>query len=59
LPKSNQAVANYKKAVGEPAARAALIARLDHVRGISENFGYGVAEDMRFPLANYYTEGED
>ncbi|HXJ38406.1 MAG TPA: hypothetical protein VNH18_03950, partial [Bryobacteraceae bacterium] len=33
--------------------REALIARLDRVRAISHNFGYGVGHDMDSMLANY------
>jgi len=99
--KAKQAIANYKKAVGEPAGLAelmvfyceqasgfasdvgyqdesyfdalvrmfqqavetahalpadpgdALIARLDRVRSISHNFGYGVGDDMDFILIKY------
>lgn len=37
--------------------RAALIARLDSVRHISHNFGYGVGEDMDDLLAGYELDG--
>jgi hypothetical protein len=37
-------------------ATAALIARLDRVRIISHNFGYGVGDDMDSLLANYVTD---
>jgi hypothetical protein len=36
--------------------RSALIARLDRVRDISHDFGYGVGDDMDSLLANYVTE---
>ena len=99
--KAKQAIANYRKAVGEPAAlaelmvfyceqaagfcsdigyqddayfdalvrmfeqaltiidklpainRGAMIARLDRVRAVSHNFGYGVADDMDSILTKY------
>ena len=104
--KAKQAIADYKKAVGDPAGvaelmvyfceqgagfcndtgndehvylnalvrmfgqalnfaktlpdgiQAGLIARLDRVRGISHNFGYGVGEEMDLVFAKY-TEGEE
>ena len=34
-------------------SRDALIARLDRVRSISRNFGYGVSDDMDFIFAKY------
>jgi len=33
--------------------RAGLIARLDRVRGISHNFGYGIGDDMDSLLARH------
>jgi hypothetical protein len=99
--KAKQAVANYKKAVGEPAGlaelmafyceqaagfcndignddevyfaalvrmfeqalrvartlpvsnREALLDRLDRIRGISHNFGYGVSDDLDSLFAKY------
>jgi hypothetical protein len=36
--------------------RIALIARLDRVRAISHNFGYGVGDDMDSLLAKYVKE---
>ncbi len=33
--------------------RESLIARLDRVREINHNFGYGVGDDMDYLLANY------
>ena len=33
--------------------RDGLIARLDQVRNIGHNFGYGVGEDMDFNFARY------
>jgi hypothetical protein len=104
--KAKQAIADYKKAVGDPAGvaelmvffcergvkfckdvgnddyvyfgalvrmfgqalnvtktlpdsiQAGLIARLDRVRNISHDFGYGVGEDMDSVFAKY-TEGEE
>ena len=43
------------KAIGQLPARDqdALIARLDRVRVISHNFGYGVGDDMDSLLAEY------
>ena len=104
--KAKQAIADYRKAVGDPAGlaelmvfyceraagfcddvgndddtyfgslvrmfeqalavantlpasdRDGLIARLDRVRSIGQNFGYGVGEDMDFNFARY-TQSED
>jgi hypothetical protein len=104
--KAKQAIADYRKAVGDPAGlaelmvfyceraagfcddvgndddtyfgslvrmfeqalavantlptsdRNGLIARLDRVRSIGQNFGYGVGEDMDFNFARY-TQSED
>jgi hypothetical protein len=36
-----------------PRDRDALIIRLDHVRTVSHNLGYGVGDDMDFLLAKY------
>jgi len=36
--------------------RNALVARLDRVRVISHNFGYGVGDDMDFLLAKFVKE---
>jgi hypothetical protein len=33
--------------------RDALVARLDRVRGISQEFGYGVGDDVDFIFAKY------
>ena len=39
-----------------PGRREALTARLDRVRVISHNFGYGVGDDMDYLLAKYMRE---
>jgi hypothetical protein len=46
------------KAIAQISAsgRNALIARLDKVRDVSHNFGYGVGEDMDSLLAKYVGE---
>ena len=46
------------KAIAQLSAsdRRALIARLDKVRAVSHNFGYGVGDDMDSLLAKYVRE---
>ena len=46
------------KAIAQLSAsdRHALIARLDKVRAVSHNFGYGVGDDMDSLLAKYMRE---
>ena len=46
------------KAIGQlsTSSRNALVARLDKVRAISHNFGYGVGDDMDSLLAKYVRE---
>ena len=46
------------KVIGQLPApdRNALIARLDRVRAISHNFGYGVGDDMDYLLVGYARE---
>jgi len=39
-----------------PASETSLIARLDRVRAISHNFGYGVGDDMDSMLAKYVSD---
>jgi len=41
------------------AARETLIARLDRVRIICDDFGYGLGEDMDFLLSKYTSAGDD
>ena len=36
-----------------PGPRDAFVARLDHVRLVSHNFGYGIGDDMDFLFAEY------
>jgi hypothetical protein len=36
-----------------PDRRDDLLSRLDHVRTISQNFGYGIGEEMDFLVSNY------
>jgi hypothetical protein len=40
------------------AIQAGLIARLDRVRGITQDFGYGVGDEMNLVFAKY-AEGEE
>jgi hypothetical protein len=39
-----------------PGVRDAMVSRLDRVRTISHDFGYGVGDDMDFLLAEYLTK---
>lgn len=60
--KAKKPIADYKKAIGQAqgladAQRQPLWDRLDAVRSTSQNFGYGVGDDMDDLLAEYGVDG--